>query len=261
MKNPGSENILATSPSLLNKSDAGRQFRSLLTTDVMARRELPDDLNEIDKLRSAIDAKLFQDFASTRLSDLERGSLINGHEDLGSVRSKWDCYILEVAQQYGARLLLSTLVMQRVWSWQCGENDGAHKLKSLFHEIHRSALIGLRKARGRINGRHKAAKPFWIREITALQMQLREAFPATPDSVRQFIDDVIEASPESFPNLKSNKASLRLFLDDHRALAFRGFDFKRVKGDLTPTKFYEQWVAAAENHRSPELVRQYLSTR
>jgi len=140
----------------------------------------------------------------------------------------------------------------------------------LFHEIHRSALIGLRKARGRINGlrkargringRHKAAKLFWIQERTALQMQLREAFPATTDSVRQFIDDVIEASPGSSPNLKSNKASLLLFLDDHRALAFRGFDFKRVKGDLTPTKFYEQWVAA-ENHRSPELVRQYLSTR
>src|SRR6267378_3716148 len=114
--------------------------------------------------------------------------------------------------------------------------------------------------RGRINGRHKAAKLFWIQERTALQMQLREAFPATTDSVRQFIDDVIEASPGSSPNLKSNKASLLLFLDDHRALAFRGFDFKRVKGDLTPTKFYEQWVAA-ENHRSPELVRQYLSTR
>jgi hypothetical protein len=227
----------------------------------MARRELPNDQVEIDSLRYAIDAKLYLDFVRTRLSDAERESVTNSGEGLNPTRGKWDHYILEVAQQYGARLLLSTLVMQRVWSWQCGEKDGAHKLKSLFHEMHRSALIGLKKARGRINDRHKAAKPFWIREITALQMQLREAFPATPDAVRQFIDDVIEATPGSFPNLKSNKASLQLSLDDHRALAFRGFDFKRVKGDLTPTKFYEQWVAAAENHRSPELVRQYLSTR
>jgi hypothetical protein len=261
MENPDIENVLASSPNLLAESEPGRQVRNLLTTDVMAIRELPDNLDEIDKLRSAIDAKLFHDFTSTRLSDLERVALMNGHEDFRSVRSKWDGYILEVAQQYGARLLLSTLVMQRVWSWQCGEKDGARKIKTLFHEMHRSALIGLKKAKGRINSRHRAAKPLWIREITALQMQLRESFPKTPDAVRQFIDDVIEASPGSFPNLKSNKASLQLFLDDHRALAFRGFDFKRVKGDLTPTKFYAEWVAAAENHRSPELVRQYLSTR
>jgi hypothetical protein len=261
MKNPQPVNALSTAKDHLAESSAPNQLRNLLTTDVMAPRELPDDLNEIDKLRSTIDAKLFYDFATTRLSDPERESLKKGREDFSSVRSKWDCYILEVAQQYGARLFLSNLVMQRVWSWQCGEKDGAHKLKSLFHEMHRSALIGLKKATGRISRRHKAAKPLWIQEITELQIQLREAFPATPGAVRQFIDDVIEAAPESFPNLKSNKASLQLFLDDHRVLAFRGFDFKRVKGDLTPTKFYEQWVAAAENHRSPELVRQYLSTR
>jgi hypothetical protein len=262
MKNPGLDKALATGNNHLAQPIDSAQLRNLLTTDVMAQKELPEDLNEIAELRKAIDVKLFHEFARTRLSDAEHASLIGGREDFSSVRGKWDSYILEVAQQYGARLFLSTLVMQRVWSWQCGEKDGPYKLKSLFHEMHRSALIGSKKATGRISSRHKTAKPLWIREITALQMQLREAFPETPDRVRQFVDGVIEASPGLFPNLKSNKASLLLFLgNDQRALAFHGFDFKRVKGDLTPTKFFAQWVAAAENHRSPELVRQYLSTR
>jgi hypothetical protein len=227
----------------------------------MAVRELPDDPIEFDRLRGAIDAKLYYDFQNTRLTEHERKSLITGQKKFNSMYGKWDPYILEAAQQYGARILLSYLVMQRVWSWQCGERDGAHKLKSLFYEIHRSTLIGLRKATGRINDRHRRAKALWVQEITALQLRLREAFPATPDDVRQFIENTIEASPEAFPNMKSNKAALLLFLDDQRALAFRGSDFKRMKGDLTPTKFYAEWIAVAENHRSPELVRQYLSTR
>ena len=259
-KNPKSD--LAPTTTKHSLTAPLNELDRLLITDVMAIRELPSDMAEIDRLRSAIDARLFRDFASTCLSASEQRILMSGGKDLSPIQGKWDSYILEVAQQYGARLLLSTLVVQRVWSWQCGEKDGARKLKSLFHEIHRSALIGLRKASGRISDRHRAAKPLWVREITVLQMQLREAFPPSADAVRQFVNNVIEASPASFPNLKSNKASLLLFLDDERALAFRGSaDFTRLKGELTPTKFYTQWVAVAENHRSPELVRQRLSTR
>ena len=239
--------------------ELSRDLRSIATTDIMAVKELPSDLDQINRLRIAIDAKLLFDFVQTRLSDAER-HLVNTAGELSSVYEKLDCYLFEVAQQYGARLLLSTLVMQRVWSWHCrSEKDGARKLKTLFHEIHRSALIGLKKARGRITPRHKATKPSFVRELTALQIQLREVFPETADSVRQLISDEIEASPELFPYLKTNKASLLLLLYNERAIAFRGSDVNRTRGDITPTKLYDLWVAVAENRRSPESVRQDLT--
>jgi hypothetical protein len=162
---------------------SGDQMLSLATTDVMAVKELPHDLDQISRLRAAIDLKLYWDFVQTRLSDAEQNLLKNGGE-FGSVCDKWDCYLFEVAQQYGARLFLSSLVMQRLWRWQCGEKDGARKLKTLFHEIHRSALIASRKASGRITPRHKATKPAFVKELTVLQVQLRQTFPKTADAVR-----------------------------------------------------------------------------
>jgi hypothetical protein len=92
-------------------------------------------------------------------------------------------------------------------------------------------------------------------------MRLRDVFPETPAEVRNFVDTRVEEMPALFPMLRSNKASLLRFLNDPRAIAFRGpadASFKEIKGDLTPTKFREQWFAAATN-RDPESVRQSIS--
>jgi hypothetical protein len=234
------------------------ELSDLFTTDVMAIRELPRSQDEISMLRAAISLKLWSDFLM-RLSDAERDSL-KQPQGFDSIIGKWDCYILEAAQQFGARLFLTDLVMNRVWSWQCGEKDGTSKLENLFHEIHRSALIGLKQAKGKITDRHRASRNDFVKELTELQIKVRVDWPETPDAVRRCVGAAIDKTPATFQYLKTNKGSLLVFLgDDQIAMKFRGADFKRVKGDLTPVRFFDQWVASAEN-RDPETVRQDLGS-
>jgi hypothetical protein len=71
----------------------------------------------------------------------------------------------------------------------------------------------------------------------------------------------IDRTPTTFQYLKTNKGSLLTFLgNDQIAMKFRGADFKRVEGDLTPARFFDRWVASAEN-RDPEKVRQDLGSQ
>jgi hypothetical protein len=150
--------------------------------------------------------------------------------------------------------------MLRVWSWQCGEKDGTRKLKNLFHEICHSARVGLKQAKGRITTSYRVRKRDFVDELTELQIQVRDKWPDSADDVRQLAADTINATPTRFQYLAVNKASLMLMLtDDSTALRFRGKGSQRMKGDLTPTKFYELWVASATNRR-PESVRQDLTT-
>jgi hypothetical protein len=229
--------------------------QQFVTVDVMAVRELPHSAEEIAKLRTAITLKLWLDFHTT-LSDAEKEAL--NTEGPYPLLGKLDCYILEAAQQYGARLLLTDLVMDRVWSWQCGEKDGAHKLKSLFHEIHKSALVGLGQAKGRITDRHRRTRKDFVRELVELQIRVRTDWPETPDDIRHCVAAAITGEGSLFHYLKKNKGSLLLFLrDDQITMKFRGADFKRVKGDLTPARFLDQWMASTEN-RDPESVRHAL---
>ena len=185
-----------------------------VTPDVIAMGALPEDPDELEQLRVRIDTRILIGFGqSTCLSSDEQASLSREADFSPALYGKFDTYILTIAQEYGARLLLSSFVMQRLWSWQSGEKDGVRKLKNLFHEIVRSAKIEQNGAKGHINGRYKSAKAKFVREITALQMQLREAFPETPAEIRQFADTTIEAMPELFPMLRSNKGSLLVFLN------------------------------------------------
>jgi len=260
MKNPKSSKALTTHR--LAEEAMGERFLSLQTTDILAIRELPCDPAKINEISEAIDAKMLYDFTKTRLSAAEQEVFKHHYGPMSdldpSIRGKFDYYLLDAAQQYGAFLFNSSLVRQRLWSWQCGEG-GDRKLKSLLDAIYRTVLVRLGKKKGRITRRHKNTKKVWIEEITVLQMRVREALPRTPDAVRQFIHDVIESSPGSFPILKSNKASLMLFLTNDKALAFCGLG-TRLRGvaDLTPTRFYYEWVAASLG-RDPEKVRQDLS--
>jgi hypothetical protein len=224
--------------------------------DVMAHRELPHSQAEIQNLRSAITMKLWGDFTTTKLSGAERDTLDTAPDGVDVCR-KFDCYIIEAAQQYGARLLLSDLVMDRVWSWQCGEKDGLDKLERLFTEIHKSARVALKESKGTITDRHRATRDPIVKEFTELRNSLRLAWPETPDGVRRCIEAAIDGE-ETFKYLKINKAAVMLALaDDDRAMKFRGADLVHVKGDLTPARFYDQLVALAEN-RDPESVRQDL---
>lgn len=262
MKNVKPDNALTKVRNDLAEAALGEQFLSLQTTDILSIRELPRDSAKVNAISASIDAKIWYDFAKTRLSDAEREAVKQAQGSLSdldpSIRAKFDYYLHDAAQQYGTILFNSVLVRQRLWSWQYGEKGGDRKLKTLLDEIYRSVLVRLGRAKGRISLRHKIVKPAWIAEITELQIRVRKEWPDTSDAVRQLINDVIEASPKSFPYLTNNKASLLFFLDDSRAMAFRGRDFKRVRGDLTPTKFFHEWVAAAEG-RDPESVRQSLS--
>lgn len=254
-----------TNPELQNPSAADRDHRILaalkfITPDVIAIRALPEDPEELEQLRVRIDTRILMGFGqSTCLSSDERAILSREADFSPALYGKFDTYLLTIAQQYGARLLLSSFVMQRLWSWQCGEKDGVQKLKNLFHEILHSAQTELGEATGQIIKPHKFAKPAFVKEITGLQMLLREEYPETAVKIRQFVNATIEGNPDQFPMLKSNKESLLVFLNDSRAFAFRGSDFKRTKGDLTPKRFYTQWVAAAANRSSEESVRQDIS--
>jgi hypothetical protein len=250
------------SPSGIDRDRRTLKVLNFITPDVLGVRALPEDPDELEQLRVRIDTKIVIGFGqSTSFSSAERAILSRGDDFSPALYEKFDSYLLEIAQEYGSRLFLSNMVMQRLWSWQSDDKDGVRKLRVLFHEIVHSAKIERNRAKGKINGRYKSAKPLFVREITALQMRLREAFPGTPAAVKQFVDDTIETSPEEFPMLKSNKDSLLRFLNDSRASAFRGSEdssFKQIKGDLTPTRFFEQWLAAATN-RDTEAVRQALS--
>jgi hypothetical protein len=255
-------------PASANITDLTYDFRddntkTLLTTDVMAVTQLPTSDEEITKLRRALDLRLLVDFRAKPLSDAEQHSLTNNTDDFQSkfVRDKWDSYICsEAAPRYGARLLLSDAVMLRVWSWQCGEKDGTRKLKNLFHEIWHSACVGLRQSKGRITPSYRARKGDFVNELTELQTHVRDKWPDSAAGVRRLAADTIEATPRRFQYLTTNRASLMLMLsDDSTALRFRGKGSERMRGDLTPTKFYELWVASATNRR-PESVRQDLTT-
>ena len=237
------------------------ELENLATADLMALTELPECSETIGGYRQALDLKLWMDFVQTRLSDVERELIRNNRLDLSSLNGKWDVYILDAAQRWGARLLLSHLVMRRVWSWQCGETDGIRKLNNLFDEMYHSARVGLRQAKGRVTDSHRDRKPDFVDELTELQIQVRHGWPDSAAEVRQLVADAIDATPMRFPYLKTNKTSVLLMLrDDDTALRFRGKGFSRMKGDLTPTKFYELWVASG-NNRDPETVRQDLYPR
>jgi hypothetical protein len=234
------------------------ELGDLATLDLIALRELPECSETIGGYRQALDLKLWMDFVQTRLSDAERELVRNNRLGLSSLNGKWDVYILDAAQRWGARLLLSHLVMRRVWSWQCGETDGIRKLKNLFHEMYHSARVGLRQAKGRVTDSHRDRKPDFVNELTELQIQVRHGWPDSAAEVRQLVADTIDATPGRFQYLKTNQKSLLLMLsDDDTALRFRGEGLSRMKGDLTPTKFYELWVAS-ETNRDPESVRQDL---
>jgi hypothetical protein len=122
-----------------------------LTPDVIAIKALLEHVDELEQLRVRIDAKILIGFReSTRFSSEEEATLSRGGDFSPALCEKFDTYLFLVAQEYGARLLLSNFVLQRLWSWQCGDNYGVRKLKTLFHEIVHSAKIERSGAKGRV---------------------------------------------------------------------------------------------------------------
>lgn len=223
----------------------------------MPIHELPQSHKEIAELRWTIDARLSMDFQKTLASD-ERESIKGNIEGFipQALCSKWDNYIQEAAQQYGARLLLSNIVMARVWAWACGEKNGTHKLGTFFHLIVNSARIAQGEAKGTITDRHRRAKKLYVSQLAELQKRVREEWPDSPAGVRQLVTDAIDSLPQLMI-LKSNRYSLmQLLANDETALAFRGSP-ERSRDDLTPTQFFVKWVASSER-RSLESVRQDL---
>ena len=258
MRNSKSNNLPESANSTALTQDLHDDDRNLLT-DFMSITQLPTSAERIAKLRCELDLRLAFDFMS-KLSDAERPSVHNSGQDVKSMYGKWDSYIcFEAAPRYGARLLLSDTVMQRVWSWQCGEEDGTRKLQNLFREINHSADIGLKQAKGRVTASYRDRKRDFVDELRELQIIVRVEWPESAADVRKLVADTIEASVGKFRYLVTNRASLLSMLrDDRTAMRFRGESSERAKGDLTPVRFYELWVAST-TRRTPESVRQDLS--
>src|SRR5579862_4271619 len=179
----------ATPQDLFRPIDLRQQVNELLGLDLAAISELPKSHAKIAALRWTIDANLYLDFQKTRLSDDELRLLKNYNPDFipAPLHDKWDRYVVDAAQQYGARLLLANLVISRVWEWAAGERDGDRKLRNLFNAIHSSARIGLRRAKGSTSKRHKDAKPVLVPQIQELQIRLRLEWPETADAIRRFV--------------------------------------------------------------------------
>jgi hypothetical protein len=234
-------------------------INDLLTFNFIALSQLPDTDLELAVLRKGLSMKLWTAFYTNYLTEDERQRMPKQIETCVPryLFRKWDEFVLECAQQYGARLLLSELVLTRVWAWVSGgEESGSRKLKKLFDRMYHSSRIGLKQAKGAITDRHRRFKSIAGAELGILRERLRDDWPESAAQVRKHVDRIIETSPD-LPNLRSNKEQLlKLLRDDKLALGFRGAA-EKSKGDITPAQLLTKWVAGAEN-LSVEYARQRL---
>lgn len=244
---------------LASPIDLRDQLNELLTLPLMALRELPESCQDIAVLRASLNSKLLTDFSLRCLSESERKQVQKHSPEAflpTHLHDKWDRFILEAAQQYGPRILLSDHVLTRVWRWATGETFGSQKLERLFSRLIRSVRVGLRQVKGTITNRHRHARKFLVRELHLLRTALQSEWPESPTAVRQFVSQRVQTSVD-LPNLKQNAKQLLQFLgDDEVALAFLG-DPERSKVGLTPSKFCDKWFARSE-YLSEEYVRQSL---
>lgn len=220
----------------------------LLLTDILRIEELPETLEERRRLRALLSARLLEDF-QYRISlfpvSRQEALLRNEREYL----NMWDSYVLEAAQQYGARIFLAEPVIERLWAWANGGKNGFYQLKRLFNEVMESSKIRLRQHKGTITDRHREAKKFFVPELKDLQERLRTEWPESADEVRKFCAMQIDICPPPFPYLRKNKTAFLRFLSDDIAMALLG-DPERSKNRLTPTQFFVNWVAWSENRSS-----------
>ena len=241
----------------LNDNDVN----DLLTHNYIVLRQLPDSGQDLAVLRMGLSMKLWAAFCTNHLTAHERQNMPKKIETSVPpyLFGKWDEFVLECAQQYGARLLLSDLVLTRIWAWVSGgEESGSRKLKKLFNEMCDSAVINLKLAKGAITDRHRSFKPIAVAELTILRERLRDDWPESPEQVRKKIPRILENSPDLL-SLRSNKEQLLLTLSDDELMRFRGAA-EKSKGDITPTQLLIKLVARSEN-LSEEYTRQRLLTK
>ena len=247
----------ATDQEIPNPTSLVDRINAYLLTDFMGISELTESVTELEQLRQALDYRLFEDFFR-RVSLLPRAEQQLIAENPSAYRRKLDLYIREAARQYGARLFLSNLVMERVWAWVNGEESGSQKLGVLFDRMRKAASLQLGRGKGKITDRFRIARKDLVPQLTALQARLQQEWPESAEDIRRFVSKEIDASGPSLPHLKINRKSLLRFLEnDDIAVAFRG-QAERSKDDLSPRQFYVKW-AASSLRRSPESVRQDLT--
>lgn len=233
-----------------------------LTFNFIAVGQLPDSSLELDLLRKGLSIRLWLEFCKNYLTVEERRGMPRQIETSvpRSLHPKWDKFVLECGQQYGARLLLSDLVMTRVWVWTSGqEHRGSLKLKKLFDQMRRSARIGLRQAKGAITDRHRRFKSLVVPELKILRERLRAVWCGSADQVLEHAGRIIDKSSDLL-TLRSNKEQLlKLLSNDGIALRFHGAA-EKSKDDITPTQLCVKLLARSEN-QSEEYARQQLLTK
>ena len=176
----------------------------LLLTDILRIEELPETLEERRRLRALLSARLVEDF-QYRISLFpvpRREALLRNEREYLNM---WDSYVLEAAQQYGARIFLAEPVIERLWAWANGGKDGLYQLKRLFNEVMESSKIRLRQHKGTITDRHREAKKFFVPELKDLQDRLRSEWPESAEEVREFCAKQIDISPPPLPVLKKKQ--------------------------------------------------------
>jgi len=247
----------ATDQEVPDPTNVVDRMNAYLLTDFMSITELPESVTELELLRQALDHRLYEDFFS-RVLLLPRAEQQLIAENPPASRRKLDLYIREAARQYGARLFLSTLVMERVWAWVNGEESGSQKLGVLFDRMRNAASLQLGRGKGKTTDRFRIARKDLVLQLATLQARLRKEWPESAEDIRRFISKEIDESRLSLPHLKINRKSLLRFLDDDGiAIDFRG-QAERSNDDLSPSQFYVKW-AASSLRRSPEPVRQDLT--
>jgi hypothetical protein len=171
-----------------------------------------------------------------------------------ALHHKWDGYLIEeAAVQSGPGILLSDLVITRVWAWAYGDRKGISKLARFLKNIEKSARVKVKRgAKGKVTDQDRHALRDIVPELKQLQIRLRQEWPESPTEIITFAAREIEASPKMW-RLKKNLPHVLNLLGQHGvAQEFRGDNPDHIT--LTPTQFFIKWLAASKN-RSEKSVR------
>ena len=218
---------------------------------------LPDDINEREILRKAIDEDLCSQFRNWLQDESQSGK---------DVQKLLDDFIAYEAQHIGVRMLLSDSVLQRVMQWVFGgENevgvrgprkDGMHYLERFVQGLVDSAKVRT-GARAPIDAtRAKPYRNVVQAELRTLKKQFTMSRAGMNGQPWAFIKKILTDNPATFPRLNQNLISLEGFcLSRPETLNA----FIAVSRSMTPTIFFQLWYGWSSN-RDPEKLRQAISS-
>jgi hypothetical protein len=235
-----------------------------LPFDFMAILNPPITSGEKRRLREAMDEYLLQRVdrllnPSDRVS-LAPNSAHHGPDDAASDRiaQVLDTVILELAPEFGWRLLYSDRVRERLAAWFEIEPNGAGNLEKLGKQLGLGARTRSGEKKLRITGEHRQFKDSVVPELKLLLNFLK----ARQTSQNRAMDEntllnltTAEIEREGCPyhHIQNNRTSFSKLVRSTPGLLLG-----LTNGGTTPAVFADEWVARVTNQK-PESARQAMS--